>query len=148
MTTRRTSQIQSAGRNHRVRKHEKHEQQTPYYRRRCRGRGQRGSTRVRTARSSCLNAARMCHLPTADCHILLEAKSPNRITCWSKRLRASKARFNLDVRIKTDVIHVDRPARRIKVRKTEAGREYEEAYDALVLSTGASPLRPPIPGIV
>ncbi len=58
-----------------------------------------------------------------------------------------RARFNLDVRIKTEVVRIDRAARRVKVRELETGREYEEAYDALVLSTGASPLKPPIPGI-
>ena len=58
-----------------------------------------------------------------------------------------KARFNLDVRINTEVIRLDRTARRIRVRECETGREYEEAYDALILSTGASPLKPPIPGI-
>ncbi len=58
-----------------------------------------------------------------------------------------KARFNLDVRINTEVIRIDSKARRIQVRELETGRECEEAYDALILSTGASPLRPPIPGI-
>ena len=29
------------------------------------------------------------------------------------------------------------------MRERETGREYEEAYDALILSTGASPLKPP-----
>jgi NADPH-dependent 2,4-dienoyl-CoA reductase/sulfur reductase-like enzyme len=58
-----------------------------------------------------------------------------------------KARFNLDVRINTEVVRIDRPTRRIHVRELKTGREYEEAYDALILSTGASPLRPPIPGI-
>ena len=58
-----------------------------------------------------------------------------------------KARFNLDVRIKTEAIRIDRAARRIRVRESETGREYEEAYDALILSTGASPQKPPIPGI-
>ena len=57
------------------------------------------------------------------------------------------ARFNLDVRIKTEVIGIDRAARRIRVRELETGREYEQTYDALILSTGASPLKPPIPGI-
>jgi NADPH-dependent 2,4-dienoyl-CoA reductase/sulfur reductase-like enzyme len=57
-----------------------------------------------------------------------------------------KARFNLDVRINTEVIRIDRANQRIQVRESETGRKYEEAYDALVLSTGASPLRPPIPG--
>ena len=58
-----------------------------------------------------------------------------------------KARFNLDVRINTEVIRIDRAARRIEVRECGTDREYEEAYDALILSTGASPLKPPIPGI-
>ncbi len=58
-----------------------------------------------------------------------------------------KARFNLDVRINTEVIRIDRTNQRIHVRESATGREYAEAYDALILSTGASPLRPPIPGI-
>ncbi len=58
-----------------------------------------------------------------------------------------KARFNLDVRINTEVVRIDAAARRIRVRESATGREYEAAYDALILSTGASPLRPPIPGI-
>ena len=58
-----------------------------------------------------------------------------------------KARFNLDVRINTEVIRLDRAVRRIRVREVDTGREYEEAYDALILSTGASPLKPPLPGI-
>ncbi len=57
-----------------------------------------------------------------------------------------KTRFNLDVRVNTEVLSIDRQARRVKVRES-SGREYEEHYDALVLSTGASPLKPPIPGI-
>lgn len=58
-----------------------------------------------------------------------------------------KARFNLDVRVNTEVIAIDRAARRVKVRELSTGAEPEEPYDALVLSTGASPLKPPIPGI-
>lgn len=58
-----------------------------------------------------------------------------------------KARFNLDVRIKTEVIRIDRAARRIRLHEVETGRKYEEAYDALILSTGASPLKPSLPGI-
>jgi NADPH-dependent 2,4-dienoyl-CoA reductase/sulfur reductase-like enzyme/rhodanese-related sulfurtransferase len=58
-----------------------------------------------------------------------------------------KSRFNLDVRVNTEVIAIDRAAQRVKVRELTTGRESEEAYDALVLSTGASPLKPPIPGI-
>ncbi|CUQ65598.1 FAD-dependent oxidoreductase [Candidatus Nitrospira inopinata] len=58
-----------------------------------------------------------------------------------------KARFNLDVRVKTEVIRIDRAARLVRAREVETGREYDEAYDALILSMGASPLKPPLPGI-
>lgn len=58
-----------------------------------------------------------------------------------------KARFNLDVRVNAEVISIDRAARMILVRERDTGREYAESYDALILSTGASPLKPPIPGI-
>lgn len=58
-----------------------------------------------------------------------------------------RARFNLDVRVHSEVIAIDRAAQRVRVRERDGGREYEQPYDALVLSTGASPLRPRIPGI-
>ncbi len=58
-----------------------------------------------------------------------------------------KSRFNLDVRINTEVLRMDRVAKRIHVRESATGHEYDETYDALILSTGASPLKPPIPGI-
>ncbi|MCP9468851.1 MAG: FAD-dependent oxidoreductase [Nitrospira sp.] len=58
-----------------------------------------------------------------------------------------KARFNLDVRVKTEVIGINRTARVVRARELETGREYDESYDALILSMGASPLKPPLPGI-
>jgi NADPH-dependent 2,4-dienoyl-CoA reductase/sulfur reductase-like enzyme/rhodanese-related sulfurtransferase len=58
-----------------------------------------------------------------------------------------KARFNLDVRVLSEVTAIDRAAQRVRVRELQTGRVYEEKYDALVLSPGAAPLRPPIPGI-
>ena len=58
-----------------------------------------------------------------------------------------RARFNLDVRVKTEVIAINREAHIVKVRDLTTQREYDQPYDALVLSTGASPLTPPIPGI-
>jgi NADPH-dependent 2,4-dienoyl-CoA reductase/sulfur reductase-like enzyme/rhodanese-related sulfurtransferase len=58
-----------------------------------------------------------------------------------------KSRFNLDVRINSEVISIDRAARTIQVCERLSGRIYSESYDDLILSTGASPLKPPIPGI-
>jgi NADPH-dependent 2,4-dienoyl-CoA reductase/sulfur reductase-like enzyme/rhodanese-related sulfurtransferase len=58
-----------------------------------------------------------------------------------------RARFNLDVRVNTEVVAIDRAAQVVKVRNLATQREYDQPYDALVLSTGAAPLKPPIPGI-
>lgn len=58
-----------------------------------------------------------------------------------------RARFNLDVRVNTEVVAIDRTAKLVKVRELATGREYDQPYDSLVLSTGASPLKPSIPGI-
>ncbi|MBL9172595.1 MAG: FAD-dependent oxidoreductase [Verrucomicrobiales bacterium] len=58
-----------------------------------------------------------------------------------------RARFNLDVRVRSEVTAIDRARREVHVRELPSGREYDLPYDALVLSTGAGPLLPPIPGI-
>jgi NADPH-dependent 2,4-dienoyl-CoA reductase/sulfur reductase-like enzyme/peroxiredoxin family protein/rhodanese-related sulfurtransferase/TusA-related sulfurtransferase len=56
-------------------------------------------------------------------------------------------KFNTDVRIKQEVTAIDRAAKKLTVKKLDTGETYEESYDKLVLSTGSSPVRPPIPGI-
>ena len=56
-------------------------------------------------------------------------------------------RFNVEVRTQNEVLSIDRARREIEVRDLGAGRVYREAYDALVLSPGAEPVRPPVGGI-
>ncbi len=58
-----------------------------------------------------------------------------------------KAWLNIDVRVRTEVIAIDRVAKKIQARELDSGREYSLEYDALVLSPGADPIKPPIPGI-
>ena len=58
-----------------------------------------------------------------------------------------KARFNLDVRVNTEVTGIDRAARTVRVRNRVTGEGAVVSYDTLVLATGAAPVRPPIPGI-
>lgn len=57
-----------------------------------------------------------------------------------------KARFNIDVRIKSEVIEVDTQDKKVKVNSADKGT-YEESYDFLILSPGAKPIKPPISGI-
>ncbi|NNN08021.1 MAG: FAD-dependent oxidoreductase [Acidimicrobiaceae bacterium] len=56
-------------------------------------------------------------------------------------------RFRIDVRVHSEALSIDAKARRVRVRNLDSDEEYELAYDALVLSPGASPVVPPIPGI-
>ena len=57
------------------------------------------------------------------------------------------ARFKLDVRVATEVTSIDPEAKMVKVKDWQKGEEYELSYDKLILSPGASPVVPPIPGI-
>ena len=55
-------------------------------------------------------------------------------------------RFNIDVRVNSEVTRIETDKKLVHVR-TSDGREYTESYDKLLLSPGASPVRPPLPGI-
>ena len=57
------------------------------------------------------------------------------------------ARFNLDVRVSSEVISIDPTTKTIQVNEWITGNGYELSYDKLILSPGASPIVPPIPGI-
>jgi len=58
-----------------------------------------------------------------------------------------RQRFNVEVRTESEVTAIDRQACEVHVRDLGSGRDYRERYDALVLSPGAAPIRPPLPGI-
>lgn len=55
-------------------------------------------------------------------------------------------RFHIDVRTESEVIAINREKKSVTVRAIN-GSTYEESYDKLLLSTGASPVRPPLRGI-
>ncbi len=55
--------------------------------------------------------------------------------------------LNLDVRTLTEALAVDRAAKQVRVRSLTEGSESFIAYEKLILAPGASPLRPPLPGI-
>lgn len=56
-------------------------------------------------------------------------------------------RFNLDVRVRNEVLSVDPANKSVRVRNLEDELTYQESYDALVISTGARPMKLDIPGI-
>ena len=55
-------------------------------------------------------------------------------------------RFDIDVRINSEVTAINAAEKTVSIR-TAGGKEYTETYDKLLLSPGASPVRPPLPGI-
>ncbi|MBQ8818038.1 MAG: CoA-disulfide reductase [Clostridia bacterium] len=58
-----------------------------------------------------------------------------------------KARFNIEVRTFSEAVAIDTENKTVTIRDLKTGEEYAERYDSLVLSPGASPIRPSIEGI-
>ncbi len=83
-----------------------------------------------------------CGLPY---HIGGEIKNRERLLVTSPELLRS--RFHIDVRVRSEVLRIDREKQRVEIKNLESGEVYFESYDALVLSPGAEPVRPAIPGI-
>lgn len=72
---------------------------------------------------------------------------PSRDALLVQTPEAMKKKFNIDVRVRNEVVSIDRDKKLVSVKRLESGEIYEESYDTLVIATGSSPLRPPIPGI-
>jgi len=58
-----------------------------------------------------------------------------------------KKRFNIDVHLRTEATAINRDRKTVSVTNLENGETREISYDALVLSPGSTPFRPPIPGV-
>ena len=57
------------------------------------------------------------------------------------------SRFRVDMRVRHEVITIHPDRKTVSVRKLETGEEFEECYDKLLLSPGAKPTQPRLPGI-
>lgn len=53
-----------------------------------------------------------------------------------------KTSYDIEVRVNSEVCMIDRALRKVRIKDTVSGQEYEEAYDELVLSPGSYPIRP------
>lgn len=60
---------------------------------------------------------------------------------------AMKNKYNIDVRVASEVTKIIPDEKKIEIKNKKTGEVYTETYDNLVLATGSSPLKPPIPGI-
>ncbi|NLC55164.1 MAG: FAD-dependent oxidoreductase [Erysipelothrix sp.] len=57
------------------------------------------------------------------------------------------SKFNADVRVSSEVIKIRKEEKKVIVKDKKTGKTYEESYDYLIISTGSTPLTPPILGI-
>lgn len=57
------------------------------------------------------------------------------------------SRFRVDMRVRHEVTAVHPERKTVSVRKLDTGEEFEEPYDKLILSPGAKPTQPPVPGV-
>ncbi len=58
-----------------------------------------------------------------------------------------KGQYNIDARVNHEVLSIDRKNKAVDVKDLVTGERYTESYDKLILSPGAYPIVPPIPGI-
>ena len=57
------------------------------------------------------------------------------------------SRFHIDARVRHEVTAIDREKKTVSVQNLETGERLTEGYDKLILSPGAVPVRPKLPGI-
>jgi NADPH-dependent 2,4-dienoyl-CoA reductase/sulfur reductase-like enzyme/rhodanese-related sulfurtransferase len=58
-----------------------------------------------------------------------------------------KNRYNIDVRIFSEVVGINATEKTVEIKNTATGETYREGYDKLILSPGAEPIKPPLEGI-
>lgn len=96
--------------------------------------------RRKPPRSSCLKRASTSRLPTAACPTTSAGAITEREALQLQTPEAFHARFNVDVRVQSEVLSVNSAEKTVAVKNHATGEIYTESYDALVLSPA---LRPP-----
>jgi len=74
-------------------------------------------------------------------------KIPQRGKLLVQTVEGMSSRFLLDIRNCSEVTRIDRERKCVTVQNWRSGETYEESYDILILSPGARPIKPAIPGI-
>ncbi|MBU8914116.1 MAG: FAD-dependent oxidoreductase [Spirochaetales bacterium] len=89
------------------------------------------------------------HISYANCGLpyYIGETIPEREHLFVQTPEIFKSTLNIDVRVRTEVIRINREECTVTVKNLESGEESDESYDKLVLSPGAEPVKPPIPGI-
>lgn len=92
---------------------------------------------------------RGCYVSFANCGLpyYIGGIIPERDHLLLQTVEGLSRRFDLDIRNLSEVIAIDRQHQTVTVKELQNGRIYEESYDVLLLSPGAQPIVPPIPGL-
>ncbi|RLA21568.1 MAG: pyridine nucleotide-disulfide oxidoreductase [Gammaproteobacteria bacterium] len=83
-----------------------------------------------------------CCLPY---HLSGQIKKPEHLILMNPEKFAGQ--YNIDARVNSEVLSIDRASKEVEVKNLISGEIYKESYDKLILSPGAYPIVPPIPGI-
>lgn len=88
------------------------------------------------------------HVSFSNCGLpyLLSGEIPHKDKLVLMNPTVFKNRFNIDARVNSEVVAIDRANKKVAVKSKEKG-DYEESYDYLILAPGADALVPPIPGL-
>ncbi|MBU9888981.1 MAG: DsrE/DsrF/DrsH-like family protein [Candidatus Omnitrophica bacterium] len=89
------------------------------------------------------------HISFANCGLpyYIGGKIADRDRLIVQSPETMRKNFRIDVRTGTEVLKIDRSQKIILTRELSTGTERKEPYDFLILSPGAEPIRPPLPGI-
>ncbi|MEG0439025.1 MAG: FAD-dependent oxidoreductase [Solibacillus sp.] len=83
-----------------------------------------------------------CSLPY---HLSGIVENSNRLLLMNPQSFESK--YNIDARVNSEVVKVNRAEKTVTVKNSDTGETYEESYDRLILSPGASPIVPNLEGV-
>jgi CoA-disulfide reductase len=89
------------------------------------------------------------HISFANCGLpyYIGGVIPNRSSLLVQTVQGMSERFQIDIRNLQEVTGINRSDKKVRIRNLRTGEVYDQPYDLLLLSPGAKPIRPPIPGI-
>jgi NADPH-dependent 2,4-dienoyl-CoA reductase/sulfur reductase-like enzyme len=89
------------------------------------------------------------HISYANCGLpyYIGGKISEREKLFVQTPQSFSKRFKIDVRVESHVTRILRDQKKVEVKDLKTGKTYKESYDRLVLSPGAEPVKPPLPGI-
>ncbi|MCL2138240.1 MAG: FAD-dependent oxidoreductase, partial [Treponema sp.] len=85
------------------------------------------------------------HISFANCGLpyFIGGVIPDREALLLQTPESFRQRFNVDVRIQSEVLSIDPKTKTVAVKNNQTGEIYNECYDKLILAPGGAPIKPP-----